>query len=313
MSSDHDHGHGHAHGEAVGHVHGPTSGTGFAIGIALNLGIVIIEVVYGLMSHSMALLADAGHNLGDVLGLALSGLAVVLAKRRPTTRHTYGLRRTSILAALANALLLVGATGAVAWEAIQHLIHPGPVESGPMIVVAGIAVVVNGASALLFLKGRDHDVNVKSAFMHLAGDAVIALGVVGAGLVIRATGWVVLDPIASLLIAVAILAGTFSLLKTSVNLAVDAVPDGIDLAEVRRFLGAFEHIDAVHDLHIWPLSTTETALTAHLVTRRARLERGWLVEMRAQIHQRFEIQHVTIQLEPAEGCEGCDPLEEVAP
>jgi cobalt-zinc-cadmium efflux system protein len=302
MSTDH----GHGHGGAGAHAHAPTSGTGFAVGIALNLGIVVLEVVYGLISHSMALLADAGHNLGDVLGLALSGLAVLLAKRRPTTRHTYGLRRTSILAALANALLLVGATGAVAWEAIQHLIHPEPVEPGPMILVAGIAVVVNGASALLFLKGREHDVNVKSAFMHLAGDALIALGVVGAGLVIRATGWVVLDPIASLLIAVAILAGTFSLLKTSVNLAVDAVPDAIDLDSVRGYLASLEHIDAVHDLHVWPLSTTETALTAHLVTTRQTLEKGWLHEVREELNARFEIRHVTIQLEPAEGCLGCD-------
>ena len=310
MSADHDHGHGgHSHGaggHAHAHAHAPASATGFAIGIALNLAIVIAEVVYGFLAHSMALLADAGHNFGDVIGLALSGAAVVLARRRPTARHTYGFRRSSILAALANALLLVAATGALAWESVEHLRHPEPVQSGPMIGVAAAAVVVNGASALFFLRGREQDINVKSAFVHLAGDAAIALGVVIAGLVIRSTGWFMLDPLASLVIALLIFASTWSLLKTSANLALDAVPEKIDLAAVRGYLESLDGIERVHDLHVWPLSTTDTALTAHLVTARRELEAGWLKGVREALHERFEIGHATIQLEPAEDCDGCD-------
>jgi cobalt-zinc-cadmium efflux system protein len=292
--------HGHHHDHGAGHVHAPAPkdfGAAFAIGTALNLGFVIIEVIYGLLANSMALVADAGHNLGDVLGLVMAWAATVLARRAPSLNYTYGLRRGTILAALANAMLLLVAVGAIAIEGVQRLIAPSEVASVTVMVVAALGVVINGVTAWLFASGRKGDINVRAAFVHMAYDALVSIGVVAAGGVIFLTGWTRLDPLVSLAIAMVILAGTWSLLRDSIGMSLDAVPAGIKPGEVEEFLKAQPGVAAIHDLHIWPMSTTDTALTCHCLMPGGHPGDEFLVRLAHQLHEHFSIGHVTIQVE----------------
>ncbi len=302
---NHDHGHAHHHGH--GHDHGGSAkrSRAFAIGVALNLGFVIVEVVFGVLSHSMSLVADAGHNLGDVLGLALAWGAASLAQRTPSIRLTYGFRRTTILASLANSVLLVLVTGGIAWESIQRLFHPTEMNGKTVIIVALVGVVVNGTSALLFMKDRQNDLNVRSAFLHLAADAVLALGVALAGGLFLFTGWQWLDPVVSIALSIAILVGTWNLLRSSANLLLDAVPDAIDPEKVRRLLTSLPDVVEVHDLHIWAMSTTETALTAHLLTPSGTFEPRFIGNVCKRLHDEFGIEHATLQVEASDAAQGC--------
>jgi cobalt-zinc-cadmium efflux system protein len=292
---------------AHGHDHAPANhDRAFAIGVALNLGFVAVEAIFGFLAHSLALVADAGHNLSDVLGLLLAWGAAVLARRRPTSRRTYGLRRSSILAAAVNATVLLVAIGAIAWEAIRRLDHPEPVAGRTVIGVAVVGIAVNATTALLFMKGRKGDLNIRGAFLHMAADAVVSLGVVLAGLAILATGWQWLDPAVSLGIGAVILVGTWGLLRDSVNLALDAVPEEVDAGDVRAYLAGLPGVVGVHDLHIWGMSTTETALTAHLVAAGdARGDDVLLERVSRELHDRFGIEHATLQVEHGELCHGC--------
>jgi cobalt-zinc-cadmium efflux system protein len=305
---DPHHGHDHAgHAHGIGsHAHAPADfGRAFAVGIALNLAYVLGEAFYGVAAHSLALLADAGHNLGDVLGLACAWLAAVLGRRRPSGRFTYGLRGSSILAALANAVLLLVVTGGIAWEAVRRLADPPPTGGGVVMVVAAIGVVVNGATAWLFMAGRKHDLNVRGAYLHMASDAWVSLGVVVAGAVIAFTGWLWLDPVASLAISAVIVAGTWSLLRDSVTLALDAVPPGVDEEKVAAFLRELPGVSGIHDLHIWGMSTTETALTVHLVRPDAALDDDLLCHACDALRTRFGIGHATLQVEDGRGAHPC--------
>ena len=287
-----------AHGHAHGHAHGSADyGRAFAIGVALNLGFVAVEAAFGLLSGSLALVADAGHNLSDVLGLLLAWGASVLVRRRPTLRRTYGLRRSSILAALVNAVFLLVAIGAIAWEAARRFGEPGPVAGGTVIGVALIGLAVNGATALLFLRGQRADLNIRGAFLHMAADAGVSLGVALAGVAILLTGWRWLDPAVSLAVVAIIFVGTWGLLRDSVNLALDAVPEGIDAAAVEAHLRGLPAVAGVHDLHIWAMSTTETALTAHLVLPGGRGGDALLARACRELRDRFGIEHSTLQVE----------------
>jgi cobalt-zinc-cadmium efflux system protein len=279
-------------------------GRAFAIGIAANLTYLGGEAVAGIFSGSLALLADAGHNLADVLGLALSWGAAVLSRRQPSGRFTYGLRSSSILAALANAIILLVVTGGIAWEAIWRINHPVQVASGIIIATAAIGIFVNGGTALLFSSGTG-DLNVKSAFLHLAADALVTAGVVAAGIVIWLTNWLWLDPLVSLVVSAVIVFGTWGLLKSAIGLALDAVPEGLDAAAVRAHLLALPGVAGLHDLHIWGMSTTETALTCHLIMPDGHPGDGALNKMAQQLHHRFGIQHATIQIELADSDEAC--------
>ena len=290
----HTHGHSHSHG-------GATRSGAFAWGMGLNVAFIAAEVIFGVRAHSLALLADAGHNLGDVLGLGLAWGALVLGQRPPTERHTYGMRRASILAALANAILLLVAVGGIAWEALQRLGHPGPVAGNVVMAVAGLGVVINGSTALLFLSGRKEDINVRGAFVHMAADAVVSLGVVVAGLAMARSGWLWLDPAVSLVIGAVIIWGTWSLLRESLRLAMDAVPQEVDFQQVEAYLQRLPGITAVHDLHIWAMSTTEIALTAHLVKPDAEVDDALIQRINRELHERFRIEHTTIQLEREDG------------
>jgi cobalt-zinc-cadmium efflux system protein len=288
---------GHSHSTA-GHSHAPASfGSAFAIGITLNLGFVVLEVVYGVLAHSLALVADAGHNMGDVLGLLLAWCVTFLARTAPTERRTYGLRSSSILAALFNAIFLLITVGAIAWEAIRRFGDPTVVEARTVIWVSAIGIVINTATALMFMSGRKRDLNIRAAFMHMATDAGVSLGVVVAGFLIIATGWRWIDPVISLAIAAVITWGTWGLLRDSVNLALHAVPQGIEVAEVRKYLSSLPHVTEVHDLHVWPMSTTETALTAHLVRDVDDCDCALLDQAARDLHRKFEIQHATLQFE----------------
>jgi cobalt-zinc-cadmium efflux system protein len=282
---------GHAH-----HSHQDFT-TAFALGIALNLAIVAIELLYGFMANSMALIADGGHNLSDVLGLIVGWAGAVMAKRSPSPRFTYGLKKASILAALINALLLLVAVGAIAAEAVRRLLHPAPAEAHTMIWVAAIAIFVNVATALLFARGRERDINVRAAFQHMAADAAVSAAVVFAGFVILRTGQQWVDPVMSLAVAGVILWGSFGLLRESVGMSLMGVPSGIDVDEVEQELGQLDGVQTVHDLHVWPLSTTETALTAHLVAPLAASTDDLLEAARHMLHDRFGIEHCTIQIE----------------
>lgn len=303
----HDHGHGsHAGHDHAAHDHSAQTTRAFVVGVALNGAIVVAQVIVGLAAHSMALLADAGHNLGDVLGLALGLVAARLARRRPTSRHTYGFRRATILSALANAVLLLVATGALAWESIGRLSEPQPIHAGAVVVVASIAVAGNGLSAMLFFRDRKRDLNVRAAFVHLAGDAATSLGVVIAAALIAKTGWTIIDPLAGLAVSITILVGTWSLLRRSFAMSLDAVPADIDLEKVRAYLADLPGICEVHDLHVWGLSTTETALTVHLVLAEgAALRPGFFGEVSRAVHERFGIGHATLQVEHAVAGEPC--------
>lgn len=300
-----DHDHGHSHG-AGGHHHTPANfGKAFAIGIALNLAYVVGEAFYGVVAHSLALLADAGHNLGDVLGLVGAWAASILAKQKPGGRYTYGLRRTSILAALGNAIVLLVVTGGIAWEGIRRLLDPEPVGGSIIMVVAAVGIVVNGVTAFLFMSGRKDDLNIKGAFLHMASDALVALGVVVAGVVILWTGWLWLDPAISLVVSVIIVAGTWGLLRDSVNFSLDAVPPGIDQVKVANFLKKLPGVAGVHDLHIWGMSTTETALTAHLVRPGAGIDDDMLHRACEELREHFGIGHATFQVEDGAGAHPC--------
>ena len=299
MPHDHDHDHDHDHGDhhhGHGHVHAlPDNARAFAIGVALNFGFVIAEVVFGVASHSIALLSDAGHNLSDVFGLLLAWGATHLAKSLPTRRRTYGWRRASILAALTNAIILLVVIGGIIWEAIKRFAHPEIVAGATVMWVAAAGVVINTLTALLFMAGRHKDLNIKGAFLHMASDAVVSLGVVFAGLIILKTGWHWLDPAMSLVISAVIIYGTWGLLRESLNLSMDAVPENIDPQAVEKFLAAQPGVASVHDLHIWAMSTTENALTVHLVIPKGLPSDDFLHEVAHELEEKFEIGHTTIQ------------------
>jgi len=297
----HDH-HADAHRHAGGRA---DYGRAFAIGIGLNLGYVVAEAALGIFAGSLALLADAGHNLGDVLGLALSWGAAVLSQRQPSGRFTYGLRSSSILAALTNALVLLVVTGGIAWEALWRLAHPVAVAGVTIAWVAAIGILVNGATALLFASGRGGDLNVKSAFVHMMADALVAAGVVVTGIAIMVTGLPWLDPAVGLIVSAAIVYGTWDLIKDAMGLALDAVPGGIDAAAVRAHLAALPGVAAIHDLHIWGMSTTETALTCHLVMPGGHPGDAVLGRIGRELDERFGIHHATIQIELADSEEIC--------
>jgi cobalt-zinc-cadmium efflux system protein len=295
------HDHTHDHGRAGGHVHAPTDfGAMFAIATALNVALVAIQVFYGIAAHSVALLADAGHNFGDALGLVIAWGAHILARLNPTARYTYGFRSASILAALLNGVILLVATGAIAWEAIVRLFEPGAVAGITVMVVAAIGIVINGLSAWLLAAGRRGDLNIRGAFMHLAADAAVSLGVVVAGGLIILTGWTWLDPLASIIISVVIVWGTWGLLREAVNHALDAVPAGIDPREVANYLAGRAGVQGIHDLHVWAMSTTETALTCHLVMPAGHPGDAFLHDLCHQLHDRFGIAHATLQIELAD-------------
>jgi cobalt-zinc-cadmium efflux system protein len=280
------------------HTHEPANyGRAFAIGVALNLAFVILEVIYGKLSHSLALIADAGHNLSDVLGLVLAWGAMLLARRRPTPERTYGFRRSSILAALINAAILLISVGAIAWEAIGRVNHPQAVAETMVISVASIGILINAGTALMFMSGRKRDLNIRGAFMHMATDAVISLGVVLTGVAMLATGWLWLDPVVGLIIVALIVYGTWGLLRDSLNLALDAVPAGIDMNDVKEYLSGLPTCVDVHDLHVWGMSTTETALTAHVVMGQTICDDALLAKITNELHQKFGIEHATLQVE----------------
>jgi cobalt-zinc-cadmium efflux system protein len=277
----------------------------FAIGIALNVIFVIIEVSYGLIADSLALIADAGHNLSDVMSLMLAWGASHLATKHPTHKRTYGLRKVTIMASLVSAVLLLVALGGIAWESVERLSSPQPVDGVIIIVVAAIGVVINTATALLFVKGQKHDLNIRAAYLHMAADAVISLGVVIAGVAIMLTGWLWLDPLISLFIVVVILLGTWRLLRDSIDLSIDAVPQGINVAEIKSYLSALKNVSDIHDLHVWALSTTETALTVHLVTTHELIDNCFLQKVQEHLHHHFNIAHATIQIENEDGDYTC--------
>ena len=266
---------------------------------ALNTAITLAELFGGLLSGSLALLSDAAHNLSDVLGLVMAWGATTVARRGPSKRHTYGFRRATVLAALTNAVLLLVTVGAVAWEAVGRLRTPSDAKSGTMMLVAGIGVVVNAASALLFLKGRRRDANVRGAFLHLTADAAVSAVVVVAGVVLWRTGWRWVDPVTSLLVSGVILLGTWGLLRDALHLALDGVPKEVEIEKVRAFLSALPCVEAVHDLHVWAMSTSEIALTAHLVMPWSPCPPPFLAGLEHELSDRFGIAHATVQIEPA--------------
>lgn len=286
---DHDH-HGHSHEP-------PSSNAAFAIGVVLNLGFVVAEVLSGLAAHSLALISDAGHNLSDVFCLLLAWGAIQLGKAAPTSRRTYGWRRSSIFAALINAVLLLVVVGGIAVEAVRRFAHPEDVAGGTVMAVAAIGILINGATALLFMAGRKHDLNVKGAFLHMVGDAAVSAGVVVAAFAIKLTGWHWLDPAVSLAIGIVIVWGTWGLLRESINLSMDAVPAGINPQAVESYLANLEGVTAVHDLHIWAMSTTEVALTVHLVMEEPPRDGSFLLALSDTLRDRFGIGHATTQIE----------------
>jgi cobalt-zinc-cadmium efflux system protein len=291
-----DHGD-HAHDSRT-HVHAPASfGTAFAIGIGLNTAFVILEVIFGFVSNSMALIADAGHNLSDVLGLVVSWVAVMLSKRTPSARFTYGLRGSSILAALFNAMFLLVIVGAIAWEAIQRLMNPEPVAGITVMIVAAAGISVNGLTAWLFASGRKGDLNIRAAYLHMAADAVVSAGVVVAGIVILFTGWTWLDAATSLVISAVIVWGTWGVLRDGAAMSLSAVPSDIDPGAVRGYLESCGGVAQVHDLHIWSMSTTEVALTCHLVIPAGAPGDAYLMEIARKLKHDFGIQHPTLQVE----------------
>ncbi len=280
------------------HHHAPPDyNRAFAIGVVLNVAFVIVEAVFGVLSNSLALLTDAGHNLSDVLGLLLAWGAALLAKKRPSARRTYGFSRATIIASLFSGLLLVGAVGAIGWEAVNRLMEPAEPAGKTIMVVAAIGVVINTVTALFFFSGKDHDLNIRGAFLHMAADAAVSLGVVASGAVILLYGFLWIDPLISLFIAAVILLSTWGLLRDSLNLAVDAVPRSVDPAAVRDYLNGLPGVLAIHDLHIWAMSTTDTALTAHLVMREFPDSDAYLTDVSRVLLERFSINHTTIQLE----------------
>ena len=291
------HSHSHAHHHGHHHTHSSRLGRAFALGIALNIGFVALEVVCGLLANSLALLADAAHNMSDVVGLVLAWGATALAQRPPSARFTYGFRGSTILAALANAMLLLVVTGGIAWEALLRLQHPDTINETLMFWIALLGVAINGGTAWLFMADRKSDLNVRGAYLHMAADAAISLGVALAAIGIWYTGFAWLDPAVTLLIVVAIFAGTWGLLRDSVKLALHAAPENVNPAEVRRYLAALGGVAEVHDLHIWGMSTTETALTVHLVMPGGHPGDAFFQDVVRHIEHNFHIGHTTIQIE----------------
>lgn len=308
-SHDGSHGHGHGHGHA--HVHAPADfGRAFAIGIALNLGFVVVEAIYGWRADSLALLADAAHNLSDVAGLGLAWAAFIIGKRKPTARNTFGLQRATIVASFTNALVLIFAMGSLGWEAITRLSSPEPIAATTVMVVAAMGVVVNGVTAWLFMAGQSRDLNIRGAFLHMASDALVSLGVVAGGALYLWQGWGWIDPVLSLIIAVVILIGTWSLFRQSLHLMLDGVPGHIRLADVERALLEEPGIQAVHDLHVWATGTSRFAMTAHLVLADVGpAAESILARSNRVVRERFGIHHVTLQVETSQyamHCDGCD-------
>ena len=301
----HDHGHGHAHGHGhggQGHSHAPKSfDRAFAIGIGLNIAFVAIEALVGLRIDSVALLADAGHNLSDVLGLVVAWGGTMLARTAPTKRFTYGLKGSTILAALTNALLLLVALGAIVLEASQRFASPAPTAGLTVSMVAGVGIAVNAVTAWMFARGRKGDVNIRGAYLHMAADALVSAGVVIAGLVIWRTGLTWIDPAVSIAIAILIFWQTWGLLRETIEMALSAVPRGIDFDHVDQALCGLPGVTAIHDLHIWPMSTTEPVLTAHLVMPGGHPGDRFLTDARELLHDRFGIGHATLQVETGDG------------
>jgi cobalt-zinc-cadmium efflux system protein len=302
MGAGHSHGNDHAHGVAPANFD-----RAFAIGVVLNSAFVLVEAGFGLWSGSMALLADAGHNLSDVLSLLIAWGASWMAQKPPSARYTYGYKSSSILAALANAGLLLVAVGAILFETVDRLFSPAPVEGWTMIAVAGVGIVVNTATALLFVRGRKHDINIRGAFLHIPADALVSLGVVIAGALILVTGALWIDTATSQDIVLVIGGGAWGLLKDSVKMGLLAVPEKIDEAAVRSYLGGLPGVAAAHDLHIWPMSTTETALTVHLVMPEGHPGDAFLHDLAHELEHRFSIEHATVQVETGidEHCADC--------
>lgn len=298
MSHNHNNQHNHDH-----HHHQVSNyNFAFAIGILLNTIFVVIETGYGIMAGSLALIADAGHNLSDVLGLLLAWGASLLATKAATEKRTYGFRKVTIMASLISSVFLLVALGGIAWEAINRFANPSPVEGMTVIVVAAIGVVINTATALLFMSGQKHDLNIRGAFLHMMADAGVSLGVVIAGAIIMFKGWLIIDPAISIFIVAIILIGTWSLLRDSMNLALDSVPDDIDIAGIKKYLTNLDNVSQIHDLHIWALSTTEVALSVHLNMVDDSLSKNFLPEIQQQLHDCFNIEHSTIQVErPSDG------------
>jgi len=306
MAHQHDHHHSHSHDDHShqghshdGHHHAKPGnyGSAFVIAIGLNTAFVVIEFVYGFIANSTALMADAGHNLSDVLGLLLAWIATILGRKEPSVRYTYGLRSTSILAALANATFLLVACGAIAWEAIQRFSQPPMVSGMLMMEIAAVGIVINGLSAWLFVKGSKGDLNIRGAYLHMLADAVVSLGVVAAGIAIMFTNWFWLDPVISLVIVLVIVIGTWGLLRESTRLALSAVPRHINRSEVEIYLRQCPGVTDIHDLHIWGLSTTETALTVHLVMPNGYPGDIFIDEIVLALKERFSVEHSTLQIE----------------
>ena len=298
MEHAHQHDHGHSHAIGHGHSHGPASfDRAFAIGTVLNIGIVLAQLVFGYFANSLALMADAAHNLSDVAGLLLAWGATWLSRRSPTAERTYGFRRASILAALGNAALLLVATGGIAVEAIRRFAEPQQLAAGTVIWVAAMAMVLNGTVALMFMRGRHDDLNIKGAFLHMLGDAAVSFVVVLAAVLIHWTGWLWIDPAISLGIAMFVLWASWGLARSSVNLALDAVPENVDREQVEAYLNSLPGVTEVHDLHIWAMSTTETALTVHLVRPNAGLDDGFIAATCERLDRDFKIHHATLQVE----------------
>lgn len=287
---EHHHAHSHSHNAHITH------GRAFALGIGLNIVFVIIEVIYGLIANSSALLADAGHNASDILGLVFAWAAAWMATIKPKGKYTYGLRKTTVLVSILNALLLFGAVAVITWNAIEKLKHPQPVGGKQIIIVAAIGVVINTFTALLFLRGQKHDLNIRGAFLHMAADAAVSLGVVVAGILINVTGRLWIDPITSLVIVAVILWGTWRLFTASVDLALDAAPDHIEVDRVKQLLEKKEGVKSVHDLHVWAMSTSQIALSAHLVIPDG-ADDNFLPDLQRELDSRFGIKHITIQIE----------------
>jgi cobalt-zinc-cadmium efflux system protein len=297
---------------SVGHDHSHTPASfnrAFAIGIGLNIAFVAIEAFYGWKVNSLALLADAGHNLSDVIGLVLAWGGALAGRLRPDARHTYGWKRGGILAAFINALLLLVAMGSLAWEAVHRLQSPQAVEGVTIMVVAGIGIGINTATALLFMRGRQTDLNIRGAFLHMTADALVSAGVVVAGALALWFGWLWLDPVVSLLIAAVIVMGTWSLFRQSLHLMFDGVPEGVDLHAVQTLLEALPGVARVHDLHVWAMGSSEIALTAHLVMPEGHANDAFLQRATEELHERFDIEHVTLQVMQVPFTTPCAALE----
>ncbi len=298
---DHDHGHhNHGHGHGHHHHHAPPGSLGdwrYLIGIGLNLAFVIAEAIAGVLSNSTALFADASHNLSDVLGLALAGGAVWLAKQPSGSQRTYGFGKATVFAALINGLLLVFASGAIVWEAFHRFLEPEPVQSTMVMVTAGLGVLINGATALMFMRGREDDTNVKAAFLHMAADALISVGVIAAGLLVMLTGASWIDPLASIVIVLVILYGTWGLLREATDMAMDAAPRSIDVKAVRDYLCQQPGVSEVHDLHVWAMGASSLAMTAHLVMPEEANNDAFLQKLCKTMERRFRIEHATFQIE----------------